>query len=55
LKLFQEWGKGGIEEKDGEGEFSYDMRTFEMSQCISSTTIIKKAFGKIKEKKKKMG
>jgi hypothetical protein len=22
LKLFQEWGKGGIKENDGEGEFN---------------------------------
>jgi hypothetical protein len=25
LKLFQEWGEGGIKENDGGGEFSYDI------------------------------
>jgi hypothetical protein len=25
LKLFQEWGEGGIEENDAGGEFKYDI------------------------------
>jgi hypothetical protein len=25
MKLFQEWGKGGIKENNGRGEFKYDL------------------------------
>jgi hypothetical protein len=25
LKLFQEWGKGGIKENDGRGKLKYDI------------------------------
>jgi hypothetical protein len=42
LRLLQEWGKGGIKENDGGGEFNYDIlqELLQMSQCTPSIIII---------------